>query len=191
MKKLSVIIPIFLTIVLAFSIIGNVSAQPSAGDYIVPEYNVDVLSSVTPSGVVTLIASGLSGPVGVAIDGSGNYIVTEFDSGELSSVTPGGVVTLIASGLSGPTGVAIDGSGNYIVTEQGSGKLSSVTPGGVVTLIASGLSNPEYVAIVPFTTVGGVATPVNKLEILAPDLALTGLVAAVTAAFTIRKRRKD
>ena len=68
MKKLSVIIPIFLTIVLAFSIIGNVSAQPSVGDYIVTESSSNELSSVTPGGVVTLItASGLSEPYGVAI----------------------------------------------------------------------------------------------------------------------------
>ncbi len=67
MKKLSVIIPIFLTIVLAFSIIGNVSAQPSVGDYIVAESGTGELSSVTPGGVVTLIASGLSTPRGVAI----------------------------------------------------------------------------------------------------------------------------
>ena len=39
--------------------------------------------------------------------------------------------------------------------------------------------------------VGGITTPINKIEILTPYLALAGLIAAVTAAFTIRKRRKD
>jgi hypothetical protein len=38
--------------------------------------------------------------------------------------------------------------------------------------------------------VGGVATPTNKLEILAPYLALAGLIAAVSAVYVI-KRRKD
>ncbi|MEE9459422.1 MAG: hypothetical protein V3V84_06660 [Candidatus Bathyarchaeia archaeon] len=54
-------------------------------------------------------------------------------------------------------------------------------------------SGPQGVAVYPVipAPVGGVVTPVNKLEILAPYLALAGLVAAVTAALTIKKRRKD
>jgi len=39
--------------------------------------------------------------------------------------------------------------------------------------------------------VGGVVTPVNKLQILVPYLALAGLVGAATATFTIRKRRRE
>ena len=192
MKKLSVIIPAFLTIVLAFSIIGNVSAQPSAGDYIVTESGSGELSSVTPGGTITLIASGLSNPAGVAIDGSGNYIVAEWGSGQLSSVTPGGVVTLITSGLSNPWGVAIDGSGNYIVAEVGSVKLSSVTPGGVVTLITSSLFRPYGVAIVPFTNpVGGIYVPMNKLNILLPYVVLIGLIGVFSTILVIRKWRKS
>jgi len=38
--------------------------------------------------------------------------------------------------------------------------------------------------------VGGVLTPVNKLAILAPYLALLGLVGAVSLAATARRRRK-
>jgi len=34
-------------------------------------------------------------------------------------------------------------------------------------------------------------TPVNKLQVLAPYVALAGLVGAATAAFTISKRRKE
>jgi hypothetical protein len=39
-------------------------------------------------------------------------------------------------------------------------------------------------------TVGGVASPVNKFEILTPFLALAGLIAVVSAIYVI-KRRKD
>jgi hypothetical protein len=182
---------IFLTIVLAFSIIGNASAQPSDGDYIVTEFNSGELSSVTPGGTVTLITGGLSAPGLVAIDSSGNYIVTEYNSGELSSVTPGGTVTLIASGLSNPYGVAIDSSGNYIVTEWGSGELSSVTPGGTVTLITGGLTGPAGVAVYPVipAPVGGVTSPINKLAIIAPYLALVGLIIAVSTVYVIKKRK--
>jgi hypothetical protein len=40
------------------------------------------------------------------------------------------------------------------------------------------------------TPVGGVASPVNKLEILSPYLALAGLIAVVSAVYVI-KRRQD
>jgi len=38
--------------------------------------------------------------------------------------------------------------------------------------------------------VGGVATPVNKLEILTPYLALAGLIAAVSTVFVIKRRKE-
>jgi dipeptidyl aminopeptidase/acylaminoacyl peptidase len=50
-------------------------------------------------------------------------------------------------------------------------------------------SSPDYQRI-PLTPVGGVASPVNKLELIAPYLALAGLIVAVSTIFVI-KRRKD
>jgi hypothetical protein len=143
---------------------------------------------------VTLITdSDLSGPQGVAVDGSGNYIVAE-DNTQLSRVTPGGTVTFIANVYSGP-GVAIDNSGNYIVTEQSSDRLSLVTPGGTVTVItSSNLNRPHGVAfkgelVVHPRPVGGLVMSVNKFEILTPYLALAGLIMAVSAVVAVKKRR--
>jgi hypothetical protein len=48
---------------------------------------------------------------------------------------------------------------------------------------------PDYQIITP-APVGGVASPVNKLELIAPYLALAGLVAAVSTVYIMR-RRKD
>jgi len=42
----------------------------------------------------------------------------------------------------------------------------------------------------PISAVGGVVIPVNKLTILAPYLALVGLVGTVTVAFVVTRRRK-
>jgi len=42
----------------------------------------------------------------------------------------------------------------------------------------------------PPAPVGGVLVPVNKLDLLAPYLALVGLVGAVSTVFAIRKKRK-
>lgn len=41
-----------------------------------------------------------------------------------------------------------------------------------------------------YVTVGGVSSPMNKLEIVAPYIAIAGLIAAVSAVYVI-KRRKD
>lgn len=89
---------------------------------------------------------------------------------------------------------ADDGTGNL-------GALFRVDPStGARTLLsdfgagANQGANPFGVAVVSGPTpepVGGVVAPVSKLEILAPYLALAGLVGAATAAFTIGKRRRD
>jgi hypothetical protein len=42
---------------------------------------------------------------------------------------------------------------------------------------------------IPLRPVGGIVMPTNKLEILTPYLALTGLIIAVSAVVVIRKRR--
>ena len=57
------------------------------------------------------------------------------------------------------------------------------------TYYDSGLLVDAFTAPPP-APVGGVLTPVNKLEILAPYIALIGLVGAVTAAVATKRRRK-
>ena len=179
-------------------------AIDSGGNYIVAENGAAfmLLSKVTPSGVRTVILGGLGFPTGVAIDSTGNYIVTETLVGAqvLSKITPGGVRTVIFTFAAGtaPAGVAIDSAGNYIVAEFVTGVLSKVTPGGVRTVIYTfaGGTGPYGVAIVPTPTptprpVGGVLTPVNKLDLLAPYLALICLIGTVTTVFAMRRRRKS
>jgi len=186
-----------LTATLLLQPVVLVNAQAAPGDYIVTEWGPEVLSRVTPGGVRTVIYTfaGGTNPASVAIDSGGNYIVAERGTDVLSKVTPGGVRTVIYTfaGGTAPSGVAIDSAGNYIVTETGPEVLSKVTPSGVRTVIYTfaGGTGPYGVAIVPTPRpVGGVLTPVNKLTILAPYLALIGLVGSVTAAAVMKKRRE-
>jgi hypothetical protein len=76
----------------------NGVAIDGSGDFITNSCGGDVLS-ITPSGVLTIIASGGLGCLfnTPAIDGAGDIIVTDF-GGTLFRVTPAGVVTTIASG---------------------------------------------------------------------------------------------
>jgi hypothetical protein len=49
--------------------------------------------------------------------------------------------------------------------------------------------HPDWQRILP-APVGGVVTPVNKIVVLAPHLALVGLIVAISTVYVI-KRRKD
>jgi len=52
-----------------------------------------------------------------------------------------------------------------------------------------GTSEDPYIEI--FSPVGGILMPVNKLEVLAPYLALAGLVAALTTVIVVKKRSRE
>ena len=71
---------------------------------------IGIVSSRLPlGGAVSVIASGLDGPFGVAIDSAGDFIVTDSDGARLVKVTPGGTVSVIAtSGLGTLFAVAIE-----------------------------------------------------------------------------------
>ncbi len=70
---------------------------------------------------------------------------------------------------------------------------------GVATIFLKPLIDGDQVATFPesvtvtvqqvSTPVGGVASPVNKLELIAPYLALTGLIVAVSTIFVIKRRK--
>jgi len=90
---------------------------------------------ITPAGVVTTVATGISGALGLAIAADGDMYVSEFYSHAIKKIDmPSGTVTVFAgaSGVSGstnatgtaarfqnPAGLAIDNSGNLIVADNG------------------------------------------------------------------------
>jgi len=67
---------------------------------------------------------------------------------------------------------------------------------GTIVLLPIGGGSPVFLEPEPITVivnqvapVGGVSTPINKIEILTPYLALAGLIAVVSAVFVIRKSK--
>jgi len=131
----------------------------SGSDYIVTETNLtntnERLVRISPSGIMTVIATYPGQLRGLAIEGS-NFIVTGSSSAGgnvLLRITPDGTVTTIASHISGGsalTDVVVLGS-DYIVN-YGNGSLLRIKPdGSVSTLVsfsASGLkvSNNQIIA---------------------------------------------
>ena len=125
-------------------------AFDAAGNLYVANYYGFTVSQVTPAGVVSTFASGLSnGPVALAFDASGNLYAASDNSGStINKVTPAGVVSMfVNSGINSPDGLAIDTAGNLFVANYYGNTLSRVTPAGVVSVFASGLNYPGGLAI--------------------------------------------
>ncbi len=88
---------------------------------------------LTPSGSVTLAASGLTAVLGVAFDARGNLYALETDtvaglpgpsavgSGKVVRVEPDGDIETVASGLTFPTGMAFGPDGKLYVSNVGFG----------------------------------------------------------------------
>ena len=99
----------------------------------------------------TLVASGLSGPRGVAVDSAGNVYIADTGNNaiKLWTAANNNVTTLVSSGLSGPRGVAVDGAGNVYIADTGNSAIKKWTVIGstLTTLVSSGLSSPSGVAV--------------------------------------------
>ncbi|MFL6450656.1 MAG: Ig-like domain repeat protein [Bryobacteraceae bacterium] len=108
-------------------------------------------------------SASLSGPNGIAVDGSGNVYIA--DSGRIRKVSADtGLITTVAgngsSGFSGdggpatnaslgsPSGVAVDGSGNIYIADTPNGRIRKVSADtGVITTVACSLNFPIGVAV--------------------------------------------
>jgi len=144
------VVPLIIGVLISPVFITTQYVHASPGDFIVAD-GFGNLKSVTPSGTVSTIASGLGFPRGVAVDSGGDYIVADAGvGGNLLRVTPSGTVTTIASFFSIgelPFHVAVDLGGDFIVAVDTGGGLYRVTPGGTITNIASGIGFLRGVAV--------------------------------------------
>jgi serine/threonine-protein kinase len=159
------------------------------------------IAKVTPGGVVTTIATGLSQPEGIAVDASGNIYVSETNKNRIVKIAPGGTVTIFAgSGQEGaqdgvgiaatfntPVGLAIDGSGNLYVADASNNMIRKITPAGVVSTLAgnvmegggdgqgsaAGFSGPFAVAVNAAGTVFVADTYNNMIRKIKPDGTVT------------------
>jgi sugar lactone lactonase YvrE len=99
-------------------------------------------------GVQSTLASGLSDPRGVAVDGAGNAYVADFGLGQVIERTAAGAQSVFAN-LDSPQSIALDGAGNlFAVARYGNDDIGmlEVRPGGTVQNV-SNQGTPRAVAV--------------------------------------------
>jgi len=125
----------------------NHAASFSGGSITV--YAAGATGNATPVATIAGDNTGLSFPVGIALDGAGNIYVANFSNSTITVYAAGAsgnatpMATITGPGLNGPFGIALDGAGNIYVTNF-SGNSITVYPAG-----ASGNATPTA------TIVGG------------------------------------
>ncbi len=95
---------------------------------------------ITPDGQVSEFVTGLSSPVGNAIDAEGNFYVNDdnnFTRGNLLKIATDGTKTTIATIQGYPAGLLLGTDGNFYVSNYNRGVVSKVTPEGTVTEFAT------------------------------------------------------
>jgi len=103
----------------------------------------------SPSPQITVSATGLSSPNGVAVDAAGDVFIADSGNNRVVEVTPSGIQTTVpATGLNSPSSVAVDGAGDVFIADSGNNQVVEVTSGGTQTKVsATGLSSPKGVAL--------------------------------------------
>lgn len=120
----------------------------SQGNLYVANASNNTVTEVDSTGKVHVLATGLSTPEQVAIDGAGDVFVTDSGSGAISKIS-GGSTTTFATGLNQPWGIALDSSNNVYVAEAGGGRISEIpAAGGAAQAFApSLLRTPQPIAL--------------------------------------------
>ena len=119
-----------------FSRVGGVEqlAMGPSGDIFVA--GAGEIFRITPNGVQTTFASGLSLPSDLEFGPSGDLFVFESGIGEISRIAPDGGRTIFASGFAKVISyMAFDAQGNLHLNDRSPGDFYRVTPNGTVIFL--------------------------------------------------------
>jgi sugar lactone lactonase YvrE len=116
----------------------------------------------TDPGTLSTIGTGLTNPLGVAVDGAKDLFIADAGQNAVFEYAPGSSTgTKVGSGLVGPTSVATDNAGNLYIADSGNGRVVMVpNVGGTLTTTA------QTVVVSGLGTSLGIATDlINELYI--------------------------
>ena len=116
--------------------VGGVSAD-MVGDLYVADFG-ETVWKITLEGERRVLATGLYGASGNAIDNDGNLLQANFYGDSITRIDRKGDAKTFASGLRGPVGITVDRkTGEVFVANCRGNSISKVSPDGVVALFAS------------------------------------------------------
>ncbi len=116
----------------------------SSGDLFVADNGTGQVDQFSPTGNLTVFASGLLAG-GLAVDSAGNVYVANDNNGQIDRFNSKGVEdsTPFATGLTSPGGLTFDSNGNLFAADSGSGMIDKITPSGQLsTFYSNPLSSP-------------------------------------------------
>jgi len=122
-----------------------VSAVPSGNIFVVS--TIGEVDRISPAGVVTPIATGLTSPQALTLDGAGNIYVSNTvgkrQQATITRITPNGTVSVFATGLSVPVDIAFGPTGDLYASDEVEEKVYKISSLGVVTPFTSIPDEPE------------------------------------------------
>jgi len=126
-------------------------AAPDGTIYAAGGWNKTDIFEISPEGIVSSFATGLDGPIHMAMDADGNLYVSTWNDRKIFRLDEEGGIELFAEVDPYPTGLAFGPDGNLYVGHappSGTGGISRVTPGGVATnfVIGRGVDRPVGIA---------------------------------------------
>ena len=171
----------------------NGVAVDGAGNLFIAEYASQYIRKVDFRGIITTVAgtgpsgpegiggySGdggpairaqISGPTGVALDGSENLFFVDMFNSRIRKVSSGGIITTVAGNgsdsfsgdggqaasaqLGNPSGVAVDSSGNLFIADSGNNRVRQLSTNGLITTVAGSGSTCTQQTGVPSRPCGG------------------------------------
>ena len=147
-------------------------AVNEAQDVLVADFSSGKIFKIPKNGTITQFATGIGGPIRLAIDHDGTTLVTALTAKALQRVSATGVVTTIATSPSfvRPFGITVDSDGSYLMTDDSAagGSVFRVSRQGVVTPLWQGtpLRLPQGITLWPngdYAVIDGLTDAVYRM----------------------------
>jgi sugar lactone lactonase YvrE len=130
---------------------GRDLVSDRAGNLYVTDWDLKSVRKISATGVVSTVARGFAGPLGIAMDAAENLYVADTLANQIKKVSRTGQVTVVAgtgvegfggdggpalqAGLSFPMDVTVDGDGSLYITDSRTRVRRISTDGRIATLV--------------------------------------------------------
>lgn len=123
---------------------GDGLVRTAAGDFLVSQPQQHTVKRVSPEGVVSDFADGLTEAYGMSLDSHGDLYIADWGARMIKKITPEGVVSDFAAVDGRPGNVFVDAQDNIYIPHFYKGKLDVITPEGERSTIAQLPANEGF-----------------------------------------------